>query len=175
MARRSVFRSRMFQKHGRKTFWIGGTIIRNTIAAGGSSTLFGSLNAPALTLRPFTIVRTRGYWHFRSDQQSATEQQDVAMGNIIVSDEAVAIGVTAVPTPVTQNQSSWFLFDAGSDQFTFTTGVGFISPTGVLRNLDSKSMRKVEEGQDLIQVVETGAGSDGVAITTFFRTLIKLH
>ncbi len=43
------------------------------------------------------------------------------------------------------------------------------------QKVDSKAMRKVEEGQTLVEVIETGALSSGVSVITFQRTLIKLH
>ena len=41
--------------------------------------------------------------------------------------------------------------------------------------IDSKSMRKVEEGQDLIEVIENSAISNGAQVITYTRVLIKLH
>jgi len=97
-------------------------------------------------------------------------------GHAVVSDQAVAIGVTAVPTPNVDNGSDlWFVFEAvmsdikvGSDQ----TGFGRV---GIERIIDSRAMRKVEDGQDLVVVAEAGTGSDGMNMGHYVRTLIKLH
>ncbi len=175
MARRfRNFRSNMVRS-GRKTFWIGGTYVRQALGAAGTSVIVTSLNAAALALRPFTIVRTRGMVSIFSDQIAAVEDQVAAFGKIVVSDQAVAIGVTAVPTPASDDQSNWHVFTFLSDKFLFITGVGFQQIAMINHVIDSKAMRKVEEGQDLIGVVESDTLSDGCQISTYTRTLIKLH
>jgi len=175
MARRFAgFRNRLVRQ-GRKTFWFSGTSVESAITAANTAVVQTSLNAAALALRPFTIVRTRGYFHIISDQLSANERYEAAYGLIVVSDQAVAIGVTAVPTPSTDSQSGWFVYERGVDAHQFITGAGFQSHTGLFQTFDSKAMRKVEEGQDVISVAETGPNSQGVTVTAFSRILIKLH
>ncbi len=176
MARRfGGLRSRMIRS-GRKTFWVGGTIVETTLASANSAAILTSLNAAALALRPFTIVRTRGQWGFHSDQQAADESQHIHYGSIVVSDEAVAVGITAVPTPVTQDASSWVHFDGAYQRFEFGSGTG-VNPNMIPHRyvIDSKSMRKVEEGQDLIAVAQNGPNSEGSVLITYVKTLIKLH
>ncbi len=176
MARRfHGVRSRLVSS-GRKTFWLSGTVAQTALAAGGTAVLVSALNAAALALRPFTVVRTRGYWSVFSDQLSANEDQVAHYGSIVVSDEAVAIGVTAVPTPVTSDSSSWIHFDGAAQRLTFSSAVGFAPNAAPERYvIDSKSMRKVEEGQDLIEVVQSATISEGLFITTYTKALIKLH
>ncbi len=174
MARRSSFRQRMVSQ-GRKTFWFSGLSTRVTLAAALSSTIVTSLNAAALALRPFTIVRTRGYVSIFSDQVGASENQTAAYGEIVVSDQALAIGVTAVPTPITDSQSSWHVYHALADHFNFADGTGLQQFAMINYPIDSKAMRKVEEGEDLIAVAELAAISDGCLVAAFTRTLIKLH
>ncbi len=168
------FRSNLVRS-GRKTFWFSGLAIQDQITAASTAVLQASLNAAALALRPFTIVRTRGYVAIGSDQVGATEDQTLSYGHIVVSDQAVAIGVTALPTPVTDSQSDWFVYEALVGRFNFVTASGFEQAAITIKEIDSKAMRKVEEGQDLISVVETSALSSGLLVTAFFRTLIKLH
>ena len=167
-------RARMVAQR-RKTFWFSGIATRTALAAASDAAIQTSLNAAALALRPFTIVRTRGYVYVVSDQVSAIETQDWAYGEIIVSDQAVAVGITAVPTPSADSQSSWHVYERGSTKFEFITGAGFQASTGQFMQFDSKAMRKVEEGQDLIAVIEAAAISSGMTMTTFSRTLIKFH
>ena len=174
MARRSSLRTHLIRT-GRKTFWFTG--LHSSVALAGASTavIVSSLNAAALALRPFTIVRTRGFVGLASDQVIATENQGATYGEIIVSDQALAIGVTAVPTPVTDSQSGWHVFEALADQFDFVSGVGARQVAMNLREIDSKAMRKVEEGQDLVTVLETAGYSSGIVAKIFSRVLIKLH
>ena len=112
------------------------------------------------------------------DQTGATESYGASFGEAVVSDQAVAIGITAVPTPTTDSSSDlWYLYEFLIGRFAFGTGVAF-SDVGDERILDSKAMRKVEDGQDLVSVVEgpgAGLASTGSIISGFNRTLIKLH
>ena len=92
----------------RETAWIAGAYAVNIIATATTATLVTSLNAAALAIRPFTVVRTRGLIGLRSDQAAASEEQAIGYGKAVVSDQAVAIGITAVPTPVTDSGSDYF-------------------------------------------------------------------
>ena len=175
MARRSHgFRQRMVSS-GRKTFWLAGTHVRQSLSSADVAVLITGLNAAALALRPFTIVRTRGILYIRSDQTAASENQVLSYGEIVVTDQAVAIGVTAVPTPATDSGSSFHVYENMIGRFEFVSGVGFEGNEGQTLLFDSKAMRKVEEGQDLIAVAEADGISDGITLTSFSRTLIKLH
>ncbi len=175
MARRFHGMRQRLVSQGRKTFWFSGAITESVLAVAGAAAIQTSLNAAALSLRPFTIVRTRGWYSLRSDQTAASEDQQMMIGGIVVSDQAVAIGVTAVPNPVTDDQSSWFFLEGTAQRFLFITGTG-VDPNFTTRyEIDSKSMRKVEEGQDLITVVEAGGSSNGLTVVAYQRVLIKLH
>ena len=169
------FRQCVFAAKGRKTFWFAGVFVDFTLASANAATIAMFLNAAALALRPFTIVRTRGFWSIAGDQETVDELQETCYGHIIVSDEAFAVGVSAVPTPAEQSGSSWFLFDSVVSRFQVVTAVGAEQNANRVRDLDSKAMRKVEEGQDVISVVQNGPNSNGVKINAFHRMLIKLH
>ncbi len=160
----------------RETLWFQGVLVRQGLTAASTASLVSQLNAAALALRPFTVVRTRGIFAVRSDQIAAAEFQDAAYGMAVVSDQAAAIGVTAVPTPATDNGSDlWYVYERLVGQLEFASGVGFEPQMFEQQKVDSKAMRKVEEGQILVEVIETGALSSGVSVITFQRTLIKLH
>jgi len=146
------------------------------LAAASNASFMNSLNAAALALRPFTVVRSRGFLHVKSDQTGALEDWNVALGYSIVSDQASAIGITALPTPDTDRGSDlFFVFEDLAGSFVFVSGVGFDSEGGIFKDWDSKAMRKVEEGQDLVITSEAGAISAGLTITHGARILIKLH
>ena len=161
----------------RETVWIGSASFSTLLSAPSTAVLQASLNAAALALRPFTVVRTRGFFHLRSDQGAVTEIYEAALGLAVVSDQAVAIGVTAVPTPTTDDDSDlWFVYERGFGELEVNTSVGFSNgPAGGYRSFDSKAMRKVEDGQDVIQVVETSALSSGARLASHLRMLVKLH
>ncbi len=162
----------------RETIWFQGGYTSNTLASASSAVLSGILNAAALALRPFTVVRTRGVYFVKSDQTGATEAYESSMGMAVVSDQAAAIGVTAVPTPETDRASdAWFVYESIADQFLFISGVG-VQGGNVGRQLqfDSKAMRKVEDGFTIAVVQENSAlQASGTTQVLGFRQLIKLH
>ena len=161
-------------RNRRDTLWGSTPAAITTLAAASTATLVASLSAAALALRPFTIVRIRGYWFVDSDQSAASEDYGAAIGCCVVSDQSVAIGVTAVPTPETDRGSDlWMLHETMYGSFQFGTAVGFETLSG--NAVDSKAMRKVEEGQDFILVVETPATVSSARIQTADRFLVKLH
>jgi len=160
----------------RSTLWIDiGAGSSTQTAAGGVIT--NSLNAGALLLRPFTIVRTHMEMYFFSDQVIASESISAAIGGAVVSDQASAIGVTAVPTPVTDAGSDLFFFHRWMfGRFTFVTGTGVDGNGGESFSVDSKAMRKVNEDQDLLIILELStAGGGGWTMITGGRILVKLH
>ena len=110
MARRRDFvRGAVAIRQKRLTSWFQFQPGRTAFSSVGGTVLF-SLNAAALALRPFTIVRTRFLVSVVTDQVAADELVLGALGMAVVSDQAVAIGVTAVPTPITDMGSDlWFV------------------------------------------------------------------
>jgi len=174
MARKSghVFRGNRMR---RESMWLTIAASRTNLGAGVSA-LTAQLNAAALALRPFTVVRTRGFIFVRSDQIAATEDYGAAMGHAVVSSQAAAIGVTAVPTPVTDRGSDlFFVYEEGHGEIAFSTAAGF-REIGHYAPFDSKAMRKVNDDQTIIIVVEnTAESTDAVSITEGGRFLIKLH
>ncbi len=159
----------------RQTLWFFFAPAANTVS-GGSAVLTHSLNAAALALRPFTIVRSRIEIFIRSDQVAATEDQSAALGFAVVSDQASAIGVTAIPTPVTDMGSDlWFVHQNlfGSEFGDSAGGNGAARGRGWI--VDSKAQRKVEDGQDVIAAVEDAGLGGGTRIFMAGRVLIKTH
>jgi len=160
----------------RETQWLPIDKTLATVSAAGAAVLLNSLNTAEKALRPFTIVRTRGMFFMRSDQVAAPELYSVAIGGCVVSDQAEAIGVTAIPTPSTDRGSDlWFLYEENMALYELGTFVGFDFDAGVRKEFDSKAMRKVEEGQDVVFVLEATTGSLGATVQTAGRLLIKLH
>ncbi len=173
-------KSGLFFRGGRKvreTLWTNCVFFDQTIATVSTAVLVAALSADGLALRPFTIVRTRGLISIRSDQVAAGEIQAGAFGACVVSDQASAIGVSAVPTPVTDSGSdAWYVYERLESDFTFASGSGF-AKMGKYFQVDSRAMRKVEDGFDNIQVIETEASgfSAGVRMRGCVRYLFKLH
>ncbi len=163
-------------KSVRETMWIGITEASNVIAAANTAIVSSSLSAAALALRPFTVVRTRGVLHLISDQLAATEFQGVVFALAVVSDQARAIGVTAVPTGVVDRGSDlFFVYEELINTIDFGDATGFQSSAGIFKDFDSKAMRKVNDDQDIVVTKETYSIGGGVSFTSAGRMLIKLH
>jgi len=170
--RRSVHR---VGSQRRSTSWLDIPIVGTNVAGGGAAIL-ASLTAAELAKRPFTVVRTHLEVLYTSDQTAAQEVQLGAIGMCVVSDQANAIGVTAVPTPSTDLSSDlWFLHQVMMNEFLFATAVGFEDPSGRLFSIDSKAMRKVNDDQDVLIVAENTAASFGATYNIGGRLMIKEH
>jgi len=157
----------------RETLW-GDVVSTFTTLAPGGAVLLNVTGTIFLNLRPWTIVRSRGFLHLGSDQTPSVEQQAADFGICVVSDQAVGIGITALPTPVT---------DRASDLWqTYVTLMGestrAISGNGGYgTEYDSKAMRKVEDGSQLVFIIEAEAAAltQGCNVRHSGRILIKLH
>jgi len=164
----------------RETTWIGGVCITQGFTTPGGSVLLTQLNAAALALLPFTVVRTRGVLFVRSDQLAASENWGIFYAEAVVSSEASGVGVSAVPQPESNPSSDmFFVYEGVLGSIRVSTAVGFGEghAGGIERVIDSKAMRKVEPGQDLISIGEScsTSGYAGVQLLAYTRTLVKLH
>ncbi len=157
----------------RETSWL--TIDLVVGGVDGSASLFSSLGTSAIASLPWTIVRTYLNIFVHSDQVVATESWASAVAMAVVSAQAAAIGVTAVPTPITDLESDLFyIHHMQQGRFFFGTGVG-AQDIGQSFNVDSKAMRKVSDDEDVILVVEGATQGAGVTISVQGRFLIKEH
>ncbi len=175
MARRRDFvRGAAGIRRSRESTWVTLAPVNVTMTAAGG-TIIGSLNAAALALRPFTIVRARFKYMVRSDQAAAIETQVGAIGIAVVSDESIAAGVGSIPTPITEIGSDlWLLHEIFMSMESNLTDR---SLNGSVGEIDSKAMRKVEAGQDIAIVAEmsTASSTGGMVVSLGGRMLFKLH
>ncbi len=162
----------------RETQWLDIPGSVQTLASPSSAVNLNLLTTAEKALRPFTVVRTRGVFAINTDQVAASEFQSMALGFCVVSDQAAAIGITALPTPITDQESDlWFVYEQLMAQFEFFTAAGFDSQGATFKEYDSRAMRKVEDGQDIAIVAEsdiTGL-TLGLQVRHGGRLLIKLH
>ncbi len=174
MARHFTRRIHGQNREVRESVWFGFTPAETTLAAADTATLVFVLNTAALALRPFTVVRTRGMWGLRSDQQAASENYSASMAMSVVSEQASAIGVTAIPTPETDRGSDlFFVYESAAGALGFDVDGSL--ERGKWREFDSKAMRKVDISQDIVWSVETSSISSGVITHLSARMLVKLH
>ena len=158
----------------RLTQWIGLGLAAD--AVDNSSVLSAKLNATALALRPFTVIRTHIEILQQTDQSTASEDMGAAFGMCVVSESASGAGVASVPTPITDADSDlFFVHQWMIASFLLKTAVGVADPSGTRYTIDSKAMRKVNNDQDVIIVVEGDSSGEGMVINSAGRMLIKLH
>ena len=154
----------------RQSLWLALDFAEDTIT-GATATLIATLNAAALALRPFTIVRSHLSFYLKSDQAAANESQTVAFGLTVVTDQAIAAGIASIPTPATDQSSDWFFH-----KWMMANAVNLTDQTkaGVYFEQDSKAMRKVDIGSDLAFVIENPTAL-GMALGSAGRILIKTN
>jgi len=134
---------------------------------------FTSLNAAALALRPFTVVRTHVELYILSDQAAAHEFQATAFGMAVVSDQAAAVGVTAIPMPVDELGSDlWFVHRVA---FADATALTDVTTPGQAYSIDSKAMRKVSGDEDIVISQQLSLVGSGASMLFAGRMLIKIH
>jgi len=172
--RATRFRGRTFAKSDRQAVWLGIDIDPVTIAA-GATVLVATLNAAALALRPFTVVRTRAMINWGSDQAAASEAPLGALGLIVVSDQAAAAGSGSVPSPVGNTDAPFFVWEPLISTFLFGDLTGFIEPSGYNLVVDSKAMRKVGVNEDVAIQVGNTSSAEGAIAVMIGRMLVKLH
>ncbi len=173
MARRGNH-SRSFSRPAPRTkIWIG-TGAGLTALPASTEVLVGVLNAAALALRPFTILRTHLLLHYFSDQIAATETVRASYGLQVVRQSASAVGISAVPAPTAEIDSDWFVWQAMADRMTFQTGSGYEGAFGWQYKVDSKAMRKVGPDDDIVIVASQDAAF-GATVQDQGRMLIQLH
>ena len=177
MPNRRLVTTRGFRRaQRRESRWLEIPPVSTALSAASTAVISHVFTTVELALRPFTIIRTRGVWHGRTDQTASDENWHLSLGAAVVSEQAVAIGVTAVPTPYTDQASDlFFLYELMISRFEFGTNVGFDHAVGIMLPFDTKAMRKVEDGQDVVITQETSSLSAGAVVTLSGRMLIKLH
>ena len=172
MARRVA---RQFARPPKKTtvwFSAGVTLVST---AGSAASLVSSWNAAALALRPFMILRTRLVVWASSDQTAAAEFSQSVYSMQIVQESAITAGIAAVPTPITETNSDFFVYQPLFQALRFTTDVGKAQIQGEQSCwvVDSKAMRKVNETDDMAVVVENRSAF-GLEVAVEGRMLIQL-
>ena len=175
MARRFIRRSSggFRRSPGRLTEWFALPFGTDAVTlAANSVAQFASLDALGLAARPFTITRVVGSLYVSSDQNAAVENPFGAWGMCVVSEEADAIGVTALPDPtVNPNSDLWFAYQSFAAEGAASTNVG--QPPAISR-FDFRAQRKVADGSDISIMIANASAADGMKFILNFRFLVKL-
>ena len=120
-----------------------------------------------------TIIRTVGILSVQSDQAVAIEDQMGAMGLILVTDSAAAIGATAMPDPVVDaDDDGWFVYQAFAQQ----SGGAQTGHNSVEYHFDSKAKRIVPgTGVNVAVLVKNCHASFGLEFALSFRILTQVR
>ena len=172
MARRAV---RTFSRGQRRaTDWSASLLQVVTIAIPAASAVLVESFSPVVGGE--TIIRTRGSFGVQSDQVAATENQFGAFGIAVVTAQALSVGITAIPHPGTDAAwGGWFVHRYFSQTFLLSSAVGSESNFMQSYEIDSKAMRKVDEDERVVVVVENFHATNGLAVWSMQRFLSKLH
>ncbi len=111
-----------------------------------------------------TILRTRGLVHVELVASTSNERALVAMGIILVPDDAFSVGgVGAMPSPLQQGGDDWIWYG-----FAAVSGLDgqTADPISADLEIDSKAMRKWREGETLAFVAEIADSVDQTGTMT---------
>ena len=162
MARRRLPARRGFGRRGSRspTQWAFLSTDGNLLA--GNKVILGSF-FPTIGASHETVVRIVGGLRV----EDATGNGGLfAVGAAVFASNAVAAGVASLPDPIT---------DGGDDLWTFHQVVPY-SPTKNtvwVYSFDSRAMRKVEDGQELVFIAANGVGGDACDYSIAARVLSK--
>ena len=172
MARR--FRNRSFARGPRKAVdWSASAVATDMTTLTASSVVLSEVFVPIVGGE--TVIRTRGLFSYRSDQFAASEVQIGAVGIAVVTEQASTVGITAVPHPNTDSAWGgwlWHSYFLSRVDVSSAVGVQFDGVHNIV--IDSKAMRKVDEDERLVVVVEN-SGAFGIQFNTSERFLSKIH
>ena len=181
MARRSSFVASSRVRERRLTSWAlgpggGDDDFDVTSVSAGGDVILGQGVTP--TIPNMTLVRIRGklFFHLTS-ADGAGSGYTFGVGIGIVSNDAFAVGVTAVPKPIADaDWPGWLWYDFVSAK----APIGAISAANWQQvpqviTIDSKAMRKFRNNETLFVIVELAEVTSAVMeIACMTRILLKL-
>ena len=120
-----------------------------------------------------TILRTVGILSIVTDNSAASEEQIGAFGMILVTDAALAVGVTAMPGPVTDaDDDGWMLYVP----FSQTIAIG---AAGVIESkqysFDFRGKRIVRGGVNMAIMIENAHATNAFDASVMLRLLSQLR
>ncbi len=128
-----------------------------------TTTLGGNLsfNVPATILR----MRSKGGFFAFDSTQQVGDAIALTWGIGLFSQDAIALGATALPDPGSEPEFPWLMWGGCSLQSFLAAGVNAWGVSACeIRPWDSKAMRKVKPGQGLAVVIQT-EGAAGAPVT----------
>ena len=137
------------------------------------SILLHSVFVPANPGIDEVAIRTVGSLSIASDQTGANEEQIGAFGMILVTDSAVAIGVTAMPDPVVDaSDDGWFVYQS----FAQNTALNSAGVGSITYPIDSKAKRILEgTGMNIAVMLTNSHATHGLTFSLQLRVLSQVR
>ena len=158
----------------RKTSWsIGPGSSALTVVSTNATTILGQ--GASFILDGLTIVRIRGSLRMFLTTAGAVEGFHCAVGMGIVTDEAFAVGQSAMPRPIADAGWNGWMYHRYFDVMSLSTLAAGDNNNWVAFEVDTKAMRKVAANETLfmsLQHVEIGTAVAQVLFDS--RVLVKL-
>ena len=151
----------------------GGLVVFQTLSkAATTSSFMGSFNLGGAISG--TIMRVRGDCIVNMDVGAADDSGVFAVGLIVGTDAAVAVGNTAFPSPVADLDADWLWHGFFALRALSSTQVDNEGGQFSHREIDSKAMRKFKPNENLVAVgaVTVQSGSPTFDCTGAFRALL---
>jgi len=175
MPRRGSNRSRPFRSSGSRAnrTWSGFASVAETTIAASSKVLIGGFTLSNTNIDE-TILRTRGR-AMASPVTTTSNGIFGAWGMCVVTDLAVAAGAASIPGPITDREDDlWYVWQPIVHRVTGITAVGTDFNAAQFMDFDSKAMRRVQEGQQIVIMVENASASTTFRFSLVFRMLSML-
>ena len=159
----------------RLTEWVGMLITQPITIVGSTTNLVGELTQADLSvLTPCTLIRVRGALQFTHQSRTVGHDPNGAFSISIVKENARAIGITAIPSPVSDLGDDTFLLWEPWALAMRSANEG--QPLHQRIPIDGKAMRKIEDGDGLVVVCQNGApGGQNAQLMYALRFLFLLH
>ncbi len=171
MVDRRVTRSRVVGRRPVRNMSWAGAQFPLTVIPVATKVILGSFVAS--TEWDETVTRVRGQVVYLSDQIGTLEAPIAAIGMIVVSEDAFAAGIAAIPGPVSDiGNDGWFMWQAMTGYFDLIAGG---DPNFI--NIDSKAKRIVQQGWRVVIMAEgaIAPSTEGGRLTGFLRVLSQFR
>ena len=161
----------------RQAAWADISLFSRLNALGGAASLGSAFTAIGLTER-LTIARIRGSVSCHLDVGAALDAYTLGVGVIVVKDEALVAGIGSMPGPLSGLEQSWIwhhMFSLGPAATATTDGAQILLNQTI--ELDTKAMRKVQDG-DTLAIVWEGVQDNGTPTADALcsaRMMVLLH
>ena len=161
----------MARSRGRRTDYQWSGSSGSAVGVGATQALASggvTINAPG------TIVRIRGHVSVQMDVGAADDSIACAVGIIVVNDDALAIGATAIPSPSDDLDADWIWHGWFALRAMQTSNEGLAGGAAASREIDSKAMRRVKQNDNLAVMFDNNVltGSPTADLTYGIRALL---